>query len=74
MAANRALPPLSTWEKLDIIPACLTLLVVIVYNLFTGLFRGKSGARSLRLHVLRGIVQQMTSRLSSRQIQYGFAL
>ena len=72
MAANRVLPPISIWEKLDIIPAGFSIIIVIVYHLLTGLFRSKSGARTFRLHVLRGIVQQALTRLSSRQIQYAY--
>lgn len=57
-------------EKLDLLPAIFSVLIVLLYNLVTGLVRGKNGAYTYRLHVFRGVLQRLVLRLSMRQVQY----
>lgn len=57
-------------EKLDLLPVGFSVLLVLLYNLLTGLVRGRNGAYTYRLHVARGVLQRLILRLSTRQIQY----
>ena len=68
MALKRPSPtPLSFWEKLDLVPAGLSIFGAVLYNALTGLFRGKAGAKTYRLHLFRNIIHKMIMRLSLRQ-------
>lgn len=67
-------PVLSIWEKLDFLPAGLSLLATILYNAISGAFRGKGGARTYKLHLARAVIQKLVMRLSFRQSQYVFLL
>ncbi|ODM16699.1 hypothetical protein SI65_07664 [Aspergillus cristatus] len=63
-------PGLSLWEKIDLFPALLSILTSTLYASVTGLFRGKNGTRTYRLHIFRQLVHKGILRLSFRQTQY----
>lgn len=62
-------PGLSLWEKIDLFPALLSILTSALYASVTGLFRGKNGTRTYRLHIFRQLIHKGILRLSFRQTQ-----
>lgn len=67
-------PKLTVLEKLDLIPAHLSLLGAVLYASITGIFRGKGGAKYLGKHIQFAFMRRMLWRLSTRQAQYVFEL
>ena len=69
MALKRPSPtPITFWERLDLVPAGLSIFGAVLYSALTGLFRGKNGARTYRLHLFRNVIHKMIMRLSLRQV------
>ncbi|OOO07877.1 hypothetical protein OAory_01043770 [Aspergillus oryzae] len=62
--------PLSLAEKLDFIPALVSLCATVVWAMFTGLWRSSSYLKSWLLHVGYAAFRKATSRLSVAQMQY----
>ncbi|KAJ5815463.1 hypothetical protein N7474_007240 [Penicillium riverlandense] len=60
---------LSFVQKLDLLPALVSILAVGFLSSFTGLVRGKKGAPSLHLHIGYAILRKATTRLSPLQLQ-----
>lgn len=63
-------PPLSLWEKLDLFAAQLSAAGAVLYSAVTGVFRGKSGAATYKLHLGNTLIRSLVGRLSARQLQY----
>lgn len=63
-------PGLSLWEKIDLFPALLSILTSTLYGSVTGLFRGKNGTSTYRLHLFRQFLHTGLQRLSLKQTQY----
>ncbi|KAK2744152.1 hypothetical protein FQN57_004412 [Myotisia sp. PD_48] len=70
MATNSFPPKLTFFERLDLIPANLSLVAAAVYAAIAGIFRGKSGARYYGKHIHYAVIRRMLWRLSIRQNQY----
>lgn len=62
-------PQLSFWEKLDLVPGYLSILGTVLYSALTGMFRGKTGARTYSMHVVHAAVRKTCVRLTPRQTQ-----
>jgi hypothetical protein len=60
---------LSFLQRLDLLPALISILTVGFLSLFTGIFRGKKGAPSLHLHIAYAVLRKATTRLSPLQLQ-----
>ncbi|KAF7167493.1 hypothetical protein CNMCM5623_000829 [Aspergillus felis] len=60
---------LSLIQKIDMLPALVSILSVGFISLFSGLVRGKKGAPSLHLHIAYAILRKATARLSPLQLQ-----
>lgn len=67
--STAAAPRLSLLEKLDLIPAILTLTVTVLCAAVTGLWRGEKQARTLPLHIGYAMMRKATIRLTSNQLQ-----
>ncbi|KAI1638667.1 alpha/beta hydrolase fold protein [Biscogniauxia mediterranea] len=61
---------ISLAEKLDLIPANISLVGTVLYALVTGFLRGPSGARTYRQHVMTLMAKKLLTRFNSLQIQY----
>ncbi|KAB8079671.1 Alpha/Beta hydrolase protein [Aspergillus leporis] len=62
--------PLSFTEKLDFLPALVSLCLTIVWAMFTGFWRSSSHPKSWLLHVGYAAFRKATRRLSVAQMQY----
>ncbi|KAJ5489530.1 hypothetical protein N7539_004420 [Penicillium diatomitis] len=62
-------PSLSLAEKLDFLPALVSIFVGATFSLFTGLWRSEREAKTLALHFGYAISRQATARLSPKQMQ-----
>ncbi|RMZ90596.1 hypothetical protein DV736_g2162, partial [Chaetothyriales sp. CBS 134916] len=60
----------SLLEKIDLIPAYLSLIGSAVYYGISGPFRGESGANTYKHHITHAMVRRMLLRLSTAQHQY----
>ncbi|RDW89867.1 putative 6-hexanolactone hydrolase [Aspergillus mulundensis] len=69
MASSLSGPPLSFWEKADLFAGNLSLLGTVLYNVITGVFRGKNGAKTFNMHLSHAITRKAVTRLSVRQLQ-----
>ncbi|GFF57922.1 steryl acetyl hydrolase 1 [Aspergillus udagawae] len=69
MALDNYPPKLNLLEKLDLIPAYLSLIAAAIYAATTGAFRGEWGAKSYSKHIKYAVIRQMFSRFSMRQSQ-----
>ena len=69
MAPTTYPPQLTLLEKLDLIPAQLTLIATGIYAALTGIFRGTSGAKAYGKHIGYAVIRQMLARMSTRQTQ-----
>lgn len=67
--ANTYPPKLTLFERLDLIPAGLSLIAVGIYAALTGIFRGKSGAKAYSKHISYAVIRRMLYRFSTRQNQ-----
>ncbi|KAK2764394.1 hypothetical protein FQN54_009088 [Arachnomyces sp. PD_36] len=68
MASNDNVPPKLTFlEKLDLIPAFLSVIGTALYSTIFGPFRGENGARKYTSHITHSVARQVTTRLSQRQ-------
>lgn len=63
-------PQLTLLEKLDLVPAQLSLVAAGIYAALTGILRGKNGAKSYGKHIGYAVVRQTLARISTRQNQY----
>lgn len=70
MADKKHPPQLSLLEKLDLVPAFVSILGTAFYAATIGIFRGKSGAKYYAKHILHAFVRKLLSRLSNRQVKY----
>lgn len=70
MSSSLTGEPLSVWEKTDRIAGNLSVLGTVLYSVITGVFRGKSGAKTLNNHVAHAAVRKAVTRLSIRQLQF----
>lgn len=71
MASNDDVPPeLTFFEKLDLLPAFLSVAATALYSTIIGPFRGENRARKYKNHITHSIARHATSRLSQRQSQY----
>ncbi|KAF7181172.1 hypothetical protein CNMCM7691_000301 [Aspergillus felis] len=61
---------LSLIQKIDMLPALVSILSVGFISLFSGLGRGKKGAPSLHLHIAYAILRKATARLSPLQLHF----
>ncbi|KAG6000443.1 hypothetical protein E4U21_005467 [Claviceps maximensis] len=66
---TKATNQLSILQKLDLIPALASIVVVGVFSALTGLFRSHRDAPSLHLHIAYAVLRKVTSRLSPIQLQ-----
>ena len=64
----KATAKLSLAEILDFIPALVSISIVAVYSVFTGLRRSQKQAKTLLLHVGYAVFRKVTSRLSPSQM------
>ncbi|PGH14584.1 hypothetical protein AJ79_02919 [Helicocarpus griseus UAMH5409] len=62
-------PKLTILEKLDLVPANLSLLAAAIYAAITGVFRGQSGHRYYSRHVTHAVIRKLVTRSSTRQNQ-----
>ena len=69
MASNSYPPQLTLLEKLDLLPAQLSLVATGIYAAITGLFRGKRGAKVYGKHIGYAMIRQTLARMSTRQSQ-----
>ncbi|KAL4986387.1 Alpha/Beta hydrolase protein [Aspergillus falconensis] len=69
MASSLSGTPLSFWEKADLFAGNLSVLGTVLYSAITGVFRGKSGAKTFNQHVAHAAVRKAVVRLSVRQLQ-----
>ncbi|KAL4995093.1 Alpha/Beta hydrolase protein [Aspergillus recurvatus] len=69
MASSLSGAPLSFWEKADLFAGNLSVLGTVLYSVITGVFRGKSGAKTFKQHVAHAAVRKAVVRLSVRQLQ-----
>ncbi|EEH36233.1 alpha/beta hydrolase fold protein [Paracoccidioides lutzii Pb01] len=69
MAPTSFPPKLSVLEKLDLVPANLSLIASAIYAAITGLVRGQSGHRYYRKHINHAVIRRAISRFSTRQSQ-----
>lgn len=67
--AHSSDPQLSIWERLDLLPGSLSIIGTVLYSAATGLFRGKTGARTYNMHIIHAAVRKMCVRLTPRQAQ-----
>ncbi|KMU90739.1 hypothetical protein CIHG_08699 [Coccidioides immitis H538.4] len=67
--ANTFPPKLTVLEKLDLIPANISLVATAIYAAITGIFRGQKGAKSYMKHINYAVIRKMLQRLSTRQNQ-----
>ncbi|KAH8698663.1 lipase/thioesterase family protein [Talaromyces proteolyticus] len=68
--SNSSEQRLSIAEKLDLLPALVSILWVGFISVFTGIKRGKNGTPSFHLHVAYSILRKATRRLSPLQFQW----
>lgn len=68
--ANAYPPKLTLLERLDLIPANISLIAAGIYAALTGIFRGNSGAKVYSKHISYAVIRKMLQRLSTRQNQY----
>ncbi|KIM95744.1 hypothetical protein OIDMADRAFT_133431 [Oidiodendron maius Zn] len=61
---------LSFLEKLDLLPAFVSIIATAILAVFTGPFRGQSGARKYSTHISHAIARKSLTRLSPLQGQY----
>ncbi|KAL4977366.1 Alpha/Beta hydrolase protein [Aspergillus desertorum] len=61
--------PLSLWEKADLFVGNMSVLGTALFSVITGVFRGKSGAKTFNQHVAHAAVRKAVMRLSVRQLQ-----
>ncbi|RMD40504.1 hypothetical protein DV735_g4636, partial [Chaetothyriales sp. CBS 134920] len=61
---------LSLLERLDLIPAHLSLVSSALYHAISGPFRGQSGAYTYKHHITHAVVRKMLARYSTLQLQY----
>ncbi|KAL4743318.1 Alpha/Beta hydrolase protein [Aspergillus similis] len=69
MASSLSDAPLSFWEKADLFAGNLSVFGTVLYSVITGVFRGKSGAKTFNQHVAHAAVRKAVMRLSVRQLQ-----
>ncbi|RMZ77564.1 hypothetical protein DV737_g4290, partial [Chaetothyriales sp. CBS 132003] len=60
----------SLLEKIDLIPAALSLVGSAIYHGISGPFRGQLGADTYKHHITHAVVRRMLSRFSTAQLQY----
>ncbi|KAL1956360.1 hypothetical protein VTO42DRAFT_7343 [Malbranchea cinnamomea] len=70
MASDGFPPKLTLLEKLDLIPAQLSVLATAIYAALTGIFRGKSGAKAYGKHIGYAVIRRTLARYSTRQNQW----
>lgn len=59
---------LTFWERADLLPATMSMLGAFIYNVITGAFRGKGGAKTYKMHVAHAALRATVDRLSPRQM------
>ncbi|PGH17565.1 hypothetical protein AJ80_04743 [Polytolypa hystricis UAMH7299] len=69
MASDSYPPKLTPLERLDMIPASLSLVAASLYWSIAAVFRGKSGASSYNKHIKFALMRKAMTRLSIRQTQ-----
>ena len=70
MSSGSYPPSLTQGEKLDLIPASLSLIASGVYAAISGVFRGENGAKYYGKHVSYAVIRTLLDRTSIRQKQY----
>ena len=70
MASSERVPQLTFLEKLDLIPAQLSVVAAGIYAAITGIFRGKAGVKSYSKHIQYAVIRHAFSRIAPRQNQY----
>lgn len=70
MASAGRVPELTLREKLDLVPAHLSVIAAGIYAAITGAFRGKAGAKTYGKHVMYAIIRRGFVRVTPRQSQY----
>ncbi|WEW56695.1 hypothetical protein PRK78_002143 [Emydomyces testavorans] len=67
--ANTYPPKLTFLERLDLVPASISLIATGIYAAISGIFRGESGAKSYWKHISYAVIRRMLLRVSTRQNQ-----
>ncbi|THH13466.1 hypothetical protein EW146_g6762 [Bondarzewia mesenterica] len=65
-----ATPTLALSQRLDLVPAMLTVGLSAIFNIFRAPFRGSGGAKTFGRQVQNGITRSLAGRLSIAQLQY----
>ncbi|KZV69240.1 alpha/beta-hydrolase [Peniophora sp. CONT] len=63
-------PPLPLSQRLDMVPAMVSVLVAALYTAAQGPFRGSEGAATFDRHMQNGITRQLAGRMSIPQLQF----
>lgn len=65
---------ITLWEKLDYIPASLSIIIAAIVAMVTGLWRSDRDAPSYYLHVAFAVLRKCSERFSPRQMEWALPL